>query len=257
LKARAVWGPPAPTLSADDGLIETMAFVPGPSEPGEAEPGGAEPGEVGGMVRNLGAHLGRLTASARYFGRVVPPGVEEMVAGSVKGLRSMARVRLLLRASDAIEIQTSTLDDRPTWPQQLCVDPEPVSSSDVMLFHKTTDRQRYDDRARRHPTADDVVLVNERGEVTETTRANLAVRLNGQWCTPPLWCGLLPGVERARRLADGRLVEHVVTVEDLLGAPAAATLSSLRGWRAAQVRTCCPCERGPATLCPPRRSRGS
>jgi para-aminobenzoate synthetase/4-amino-4-deoxychorismate lyase len=232
LKARALSGPPAPTLSADEALVETMAFVPPPAGPGMAID----------EVRNLDAHLARLTASARYFGRVVPPGIEEMVAGAVRGLRSMTRVRILLRADEAIELQTSALDDeRPVSSQQLCIDFEPVSSSDVKLFHKTTDRERYEDRAHRHPAADDVVLVNERGEVTETTRANLAVRINGQWCTPPLSCGLLPGVERARQLADGRLVERVVTVEDLLGAPAVATLSSLRGWRAAHVRASCGC----------------
>ncbi|HTX62567.1 MAG TPA: aminotransferase class IV, partial [Acidimicrobiales bacterium] len=114
------------------------------------------------------------------------------------------------------------------------------TSSDVTLFHKTTDRRRYEERAGRHRGADDVVLVNERGEVTETTRANLAVRLEGEWCTPPLDCGLLPGIERARRLADGTLVERAVTVAELRRAQEIATLSSLRGWRSARVFDC-PC----------------
>ena len=95
--------------------------------------------------------------------------------------------------------------------------------------------------ARRHPTVDDVVLINERGEVTETTRATLAVRLGDLWCTPPLRCGLLPGIQRARDLADGRLVERLITVDDLLCADSVATLSSLRGWRAARVLPTCEC----------------
>ena len=227
LKARAPVGPPAPLLSAGEGLIETMAFAPGTG---------------GGAVRNLGDHVARLTASARYFGLVVPPGVDDLVASAVAGLVTPTRVRLVLRAHGAIEVETSALDDQlPAAPLQLCVDPEPVHSTDVMLFHKTTNRGRYDDRSRRHPTADDVVLVNERGELTETTRANLALRLAGRWCTPPLSCGLLPGVERGRHLAAGRLVERVVTEDDLRNASAVATLSSLRGWRPAYVRPNCRC----------------
>ena len=65
-----------------------------------------------------------------------------------------------------------------------------------MLYHKTTRRDRYEDHLSRHPEADDVVLVNEAGEVTETTIANIVARLEGTWCTPPLDSGCLPGVYR-------------------------------------------------------------
>ena len=61
------------------------------------------------------------------------------------------------------------------------------------LQHKTTGRDVYLTRALRHPEADDVVLVNQRGELTETTTANLAVQLDGRWWTPPTTSGCLPG----------------------------------------------------------------
>jgi para-aminobenzoate synthetase / 4-amino-4-deoxychorismate lyase len=232
LKAQALVGPAAPVLSADQSLIETMAF---------------EPDGRGGAVRNLGDHLARLTASARYFGLTPPPEMHELVLEAVTGLSTPTRVRLVLGA-DGIEIETSELDlDATSSPARLCVDLQPVSSTDVMLFHKTTDRRRYEDRARRHPGADDVVLVNERGEVTETTRANLAVSFGGPWYTPPLHCGLLPGIERARRLTDGRLIERVVTANDLHAASAVAIFSSLRGWRIAHVDTACRCRSGRST----------
>jgi para-aminobenzoate synthetase/4-amino-4-deoxychorismate lyase len=161
---------------------------------------------------------------------------------AIEGLETPSRIRLLLRRGGTIELETSSLTvPAPTSVLSLCVDLEPVDSSEPTLFHKTTDRARYEERTRRHPAVDDVVLVNERGEVTETTRANLAVRLDGRWCTPPLDCGLLPGVQRARDLADGRLVERVITVEDLRQAHYVATLSSLRGWRAARVVRTCAC----------------
>ena len=75
--------------------------------------------------------------------------------------------------------------------------------------------EAYTERADRHPDADDVVLVNERGHVTETTIANLAACLDGRWWTPPLTAGCLPGVERGRLLDAGGCAERDLTVEDL------------------------------------------
>ena len=229
LKARALEG--SRRNQAPDGLFETMAFDP------SARPGG---------VRHLGDHLARLNASAQYFGLCPPRNAVESIDGALIGVETPARVRLVLRAGEAMEVETSPLHDPdPTSVLSLCLDREPVDSSDPTLFHKTTDRARYDERARRHPTVDDVVLVNERGEITETTRANVAVRIGDQWCTPPLRCGLLPGIQRARDLAEGRLVERVLTIDDLLAADSVATLSSLRGWRAARVVHTCTCQEAP------------
>jgi para-aminobenzoate synthetase/4-amino-4-deoxychorismate lyase len=61
------------------------------------------------------------------------------------------------------------------------IDYEPVDSHDGTLSQKTSDRSRYDARAARHPDADDVVLVNESGEITKTVRANVAVHCARQW----------------------------------------------------------------------------
>jgi para-aminobenzoate synthetase/4-amino-4-deoxychorismate lyase len=221
---------PALLLRDDGGLVETMRFDP--DRAGDREYG----------VRNLQGHLARLAASAAYFGASFPRDAENRVAAAVSGRGATARVRLVLHLDGVMETQVSPLaDDGPVGEQRLCVDLEPVASSDVALFHKTTDRGRYDARARRHPCADDAVLINERGEVTETTRANLVVCIDGRWWTPPLDCGLLPGVERARLLGCGYLTERVVTVEQLQHAESVATLSSLRGWRPARVLVGCTC----------------
>jgi para-aminobenzoate synthetase/4-amino-4-deoxychorismate lyase len=51
--------------------------------------------------------------------------------------------------------------------------------------------------------------------------------------TPPASLGLLPGVEREARLADGTLVEAEVGLEDLPRASGIAFLNAVRGWRTA------------------------
>jgi para-aminobenzoate synthetase/4-amino-4-deoxychorismate lyase len=40
-------------------------------------------------------------------------------------------------------------------------------------------------------------MINTDGQLTEVTRATLAVRLEDHWWTPPLSSGCLPGTERA------------------------------------------------------------
>jgi para-aminobenzoate synthetase/4-amino-4-deoxychorismate lyase len=238
VKAKALTGI-VPLVSAQGGLLETMAF---------------DPDDAGGTVRNLRGHLSRLASSAAYFGFPPPSGAETAIASAVSGVAIPARVRLVLGVDGVVGVHVSAIEpDEPrSPPRTLCVDDEPVSSQDATLYHKTTERSRYTERERRHPQADDVVLVNQRGEVTETTRANLAVRVGDRWWTPPLDCGLLPGVERARLVARGDLVERVVTLDQLRRAEEVATLSSLRGWRPARVNLCCLC-RGPDGRGPDRR----
>jgi para-aminobenzoate synthetase/4-amino-4-deoxychorismate lyase len=115
----------------------------------------------------------------------------------------------------------------------VALDDEPVDPSDVWLFHKTTRRAPYERRRDKRPDVDDVVLVNLRGEVTESTIANLAVNLAGTWVTPPADAGLLAGTHRAVLVREGRLTERPVTIDELRGASEIALVSSVRGWRAA------------------------
>ena len=78
--------------------------------------------------------------------------------------------------------------------------------------------------------------MNTAGEVTETTIANLAVRLDGTWFTPPLSSGCLPGIAREVAIERGELTERVLTPVDLIRADELAVLNSLRGRRASSLR---------------------
>ncbi len=85
-------------------------------------------------------------------------------------------------------------------------------------------------------TAFDSLLCNEDGEITEGTRGNIAALLDGQWVTPPLQCGLLPGVGRQPwRCKPGRVQEGVIRVADVPRVQAWAFINSLRGWIPAQL----------------------
>ncbi len=80
-----------------------------------------------------------------------------------------------------------------------------------------------------------MLLVNERGELTESTIANLVVRMDGALWTPPLDAGLLPGVFRADLLARGEVRERTLHPADLHGADEIWLVNSVRKWRRAAL----------------------
>jgi para-aminobenzoate synthetase/4-amino-4-deoxychorismate lyase len=177
-------------------------------------------------------HLRRLGDSASFLGFPFDPAVaEELLSSAENSMPPLARVRLLLSRDGELTYGVEELSELARQPLRLVIDKVAVDSSEMRLFHKTTARARYEEACARYPAADDVILVNEADEVTETSRANLAVLIDGEWFTPALGCGLLPGVERGRLLDEGRLIERVITRSMCERATALATLSSLRGWR--------------------------
>ena len=193
----------------------------------------------------LERHLSRLAASAAYFD--VPLDLDAVRAAldhAVGGCTMTARVRLTVQLDGAIAVQIGDMPPSRTprvaphdagpvvgaEPVRAVLDTVPGDSGDVFARHKTTRRSRYERAAARHPGFEDVVLINERDELVETTIASLGVCLDGVWWTPPLASGCLPGVARAEALASGRLTERVLTPADLARADAVARLNAVRGW---------------------------
>lgn len=184
---------------------------------------------------HLPEHLARIRDSAAYLGFRFDRGsataaLEKAVADLAE---ADARVRLQLERDGTLAAEATPLGPRATGPVRIALDHEPVDPNDVWLFHKTTRREPYDRRRARRPDADDVVLVNTRGEATETTIANLAVRVGGRWVTPPRDAGLLGGTYREVLVREGHLEERSVPVDALRSAEAIALVSSVRGWREA------------------------
>jgi para-aminobenzoate synthetase/4-amino-4-deoxychorismate lyase len=203
---------------AEHRLLETLAFVPGEG------------------LRHLDRHLARMADSAEWAGfRFDRTVVADAVGRAVARRAEPARVRILLSRDGDVDVELQAMPPVGRRPVRLALEDEPVDAASPWLQHKTTRRDVYVTRALRHPEADDVVLVNQHGELTETTTANLALRIGGRWWTPPTGSGCLPGVERARLLELGHLQERVLHVHDLYDAEQVAVLSSLRGWREAQA----------------------
>lgn len=191
-----------------------------------------------GVLRHRAAHLARLAGAARHFGfggqgTGIEACLDALAAAHPQGLW---RVRLTL---DRAGRPNATAVAMPATPAEvlLVLDDRPLAEAHgEFVRFKTTRRAHYDAAAARHPGAFDVLLWNEDGELTECTRANVALCLDGQWLTPALACGLLPGVARERALQEGRLREAVLTRADLDRASAVACFNSLRGWMPARLQ---------------------
>jgi branched-chain amino acid aminotransferase len=75
---------------------------------------------------------------------------------------------------------------------------------------------------------DDSILFNRRNEVTETAISNLVMRIAGQWVTPPITSGLLPGVLRAIAIEECGVKVRPVHISEIAEVQSAFLLSSLR-----------------------------
>ena len=80
-----------------------------------------------------------------------------------------------------------------------------------------------------------MLLYNDRGEVTESTMANLVVEIGGVRLTPPIASGLLPGTLRAHLLDEGKIREKVITVQELIDAADCYLLNSVRGFHPVSI----------------------
>jgi para-aminobenzoate synthetase/4-amino-4-deoxychorismate lyase len=180
-------------------------------------------------------HVRRVCASAEYF------DFGDVAAAVGRALDTRARmsptgdhrVRLLVSRDGTTRTEATPVAPREASspsPWRCALSAVPVSSRDVFLFHKTTNRGVYEERRAAHPDADEVMLVNERGELTECTIGNLVVEIGGERLTPPLGCGLLAGVFREELLEQGKIEERVLHPSALSAATGLWLVNSLREW---------------------------
>jgi para-aminobenzoate synthetase / 4-amino-4-deoxychorismate lyase len=181
----------------------------------------------------LAEHLHRLRGSADYFSYpCTVEAVRAQLAAAVAGYRGVSqRVRLLLDCKGEMRLETvpfAPVDRSRTV--RVALAPHPVDDQDVFLYHKTTRRELYNRmRDGLGEDADDVLLYNRRGEVTETTIANIVVSLDGREYTPPVRCGLLAGTCRQHLLTSGQVTERVISLDWFRSQDTFTLINSVRG----------------------------
>ena len=197
-------------------LVETLLFEPG-----------------GGYFL-LSRHLDRLCESARYFGFCCD--ISRVTADLASEARLLSRhtwasrVRLTLARSGEVEVTARPAETSAADTMTVSLETDPVDSRDPFLYHKTTNRDLYDVRRNRHPHCDEVILQNERGELTECTIGNVVILCNGKHLTPAYHSGLLNGTFRSELVDSGQIEECLLYADDIESAEALFMINSVRRW---------------------------
>jgi 4-amino-4-deoxychorismate lyase len=158
----------------------------------------------------LALHLARLAAGAKALGFACDAdAVRAALLDAVED--APLRVRLTLGAAGDVAVTVAPLPPaKAEW--RLGLAEGRLASDDPWLRVKSTRRGAYDAARAALPVGlDEVVFCNERGEVCDGTITTLFFDRGEGMRTPPLTCGLLPGVLRAELAVP----EEVLLAQDL------------------------------------------
>ena len=188
----------------DFSLFETMRYTPGEG------------------IARLSLHMKRLETSARRLGfegaEKAGEALTEYLASSPD---SVQRLRLELSPTGNITITYApfTLQPEDTlW--RIAIAETRTASTDPLIRHKTTRRALYEAARAEFPAdqINEVILLNEKGELAEGTITNLFVEDDeGRLMTPPLSSGCLAGVLRTSLICARKAYNHRLRPEDLAG----------------------------------------
>ncbi len=122
--------------------------------------------------------------------------------------RVLSRVRVMLDHNGQFSVDVTPLEPNPNI-AIVAIYPQRINSQDRFFLHKTTHRDLYD-QARAQALSEgcfEMLFVNQDGDITEGTISNVFVERQDRLLTPPIRCGLLPGILRESLLKTGRAVE--------------------------------------------------
>ncbi|HJZ13126.1 MAG TPA: chorismate-binding protein, partial [Acidobacteriota bacterium] len=183
-------------------------------------------------------HIARMLDSANYFNiSVAKEKLEKYLERISSSFSVPQRVRILLDQAGQFASEAKPFEPEANFETlKVCLAKQPVDSNDVFLFHKTTRRAVYEAAREGFDEFDDVLLYNESNELTEFTIGNLIVEIDGQYLTPPIACGVLPGTFRAHLMETGQVVERTIRVEQLKDCTKVFRVNSVRKWQKVELQ---------------------
>lgn len=138
-------------------------------------------------------------------------------------------LRIILSKDGSYELEYKNLERTPVY--NVKFSDITLNSNNKMLQHKTTFRPWYEQSAQKIRNGEiyDEIFFNEKGELTEGSRTNILLEIDGKFYTPPLSCGLLNGILRQNLIDCGVCSEKVLYKEDVLKAENIYCINSVRG----------------------------
>ena len=182
-----------------------------------------------GDVPLLSYHLDRVLATADYFNYPVDRKQLEKKITQVTNEypEGLYKLRMLVGSNGRVDVEVHSIGE-PKALMTGVLSNQAIDEEDPFLYHKTTNRTVY--KNHQVPDAETTLLWNSRGELTEFTIANLVVKANGEYFTPPIDCGLLAGTFRQHLLDEGHISEKVLRKDELVQFEEVWMINALRGW---------------------------
>ncbi|WP_182201229.1 aminodeoxychorismate synthase component I [Paraliobacillus salinarum] len=182
-------------------------------------------------------HIKRLSESAAYFGFSFSEGNVRAVLEEIRHQtgKGKYKVRLLLNKNGEIKHSTEILEDIAQG-VNCCLANSPIDKADVFHYHKTTKRSIYQKHISDDPAIFSTLLWNEENEITEFTFGNVVVEINGDYFTPPITSGVLPGTYRQYLLKHNKIQERIIKKDELMDADKLWFVNGLRGWISVQLK---------------------
>ncbi len=179
------------------------------------------------------AHLARMAQSAEYW--AIPFCRESarrcLDQTATEAASRPAVVRLELDSAGELTGSVRPAPPPPPRPVRVVLSAHHTDAHDRLLVHKTNRRALYDEE-RTHAQAQgfwEVLFANHDGHVTEGAITNVFLKVRGQWVTPPVTDGLLPGIWRESFLREVGAKAVSLTVADLQNAEEVVIGNSVRG----------------------------
>ncbi len=177
----------------------------------------------------LEEHLERLKKSATYFDIPIEMGRVQKKLNAIRQEHPTGNWRVRLTVNNHGE-KLACFPLPATGAQVIRLAKQAIDKENLYLYHKTTHREFYETYKQNACDVFDVLLWNEAGEITECTIGNIVVKLNGEFYTPPVSCGLLPGTFRAHLLRVGMIKERVILKDVLEQCTGIWLINSVRKW---------------------------
>jgi para-aminobenzoate synthetase/4-amino-4-deoxychorismate lyase len=177
-------------------------------------------------------HFNRLKDSASYFDfKFCDVRGKEIIDETIRNIsNNLCVIRLFVNAKGGIRIETSEV---PAFIKNqkytVSLAKNPIQSENIFLYHKTTQREVYENAEGENLHSDDVILWNEEGNLTESTIANIILNIEGNWVTPSTNCGLLRGVYRESMLENGLIEERKIHKSEIADLSEITLINSVRG----------------------------
>lgn len=188
----------------------------------------------------LDYHMRRLRNSAEYFDYFFDEiTIRRRLLETISFDKLPYKLRLLLAEDGSFKIEHHPVEIKRTGFLKISLAKNSVDSSDPFLYHKTTNRMIYENAMEQmvSENVDDVLLKNEKGEITESPIANVILEKKGQFYTPPIECGLLNGTFRQSLIANKKVQEKVILREDIANSDGLFLVNSVKKWQRAKLFT--------------------